>query len=383
MTSLNDQRVLFVDDDSTIRTSLAFYFRDKAAEFRVLESAEAALKLLQQDPRWDIVVSDYRLPGLDGIAFLKQVLAGNPRVMAALVTAYASVDLAAEAMRAGIHDFIQKPLTTASVTDCLRHLIAKGRHGLQEPAVDGVRLADSPLENWRECMEFLIHKVSHQLNNSLIALRWRAEMGKLKAGAANTLRADFAAILDLLQRVEEINRELVDLGRLSDGESPAPIDLAELIEQCLAAYAAALPAAGIAILRDWETDRRYPVRAVRAALMHVVDNLVLNAIQALGRSEGVRKTIALAIQEQDRRLVLSIRDNGPGMSEAVLRQASRKGFSTRETGKGLGLHIVERLCREIGAEFSLQSREGDGTAAVVRLPRDDAAPAGPQAVNRG
>jgi signal transduction histidine kinase len=117
--------------------------------------------------------------------------------------------------------------------------------------------------------------------------------------------------------------------------------------------------------------------------MHVVDNLVLNAIQALGRSEGARKTIALAIQEQDCRLVLSIRDNGPGMSEAVLRQASRKGFSTRETGKGLGLHIVERLCREIGADFSLQSREGDGTTAVVRLPRDDAAPAGPQAVNRG
>ena len=44
-------------------------------------------------------------------------------------------------------------------------------------------------------------------------------------------------------------------------------------------------------------------------------------------------------------------------------------FSTRESGKGLGLHIVERLCREIGVGFSLESREGSGTTAVVRMPR--------------
>jgi len=103
------RHVLVVDDDATIRDSLSEALTDDATEVRTAEDAERALSMIDE---WlpDIVISDVRMPGLDGLALLKLLRERAPSVDVILMTAYDDMPTVVTAMREGAHDFLVKPL---------------------------------------------------------------------------------------------------------------------------------------------------------------------------------------------------------------------------------------------------------------------------------
>jgi DNA-binding NtrC family response regulator len=103
------KRILLVDDDPTIRESLAEALADGATEVRTAETAERALALLA-DGSADVVVSDVRMPGLDGVALLRLVRERAPSVDVVLMTAYDDMPTVVSAMRDGAAEFLVKPL---------------------------------------------------------------------------------------------------------------------------------------------------------------------------------------------------------------------------------------------------------------------------------
>jgi two-component system response regulator HydG len=104
------RRVLIVDDDATIRTSLAEALSDDGATtVRTAESADAALGLLSAAAP-DVVLSDVRMPGLDGIAFLRLLRERAPSIDVVLMTAYDDMPTVVSAMREGAAEFLVKPL---------------------------------------------------------------------------------------------------------------------------------------------------------------------------------------------------------------------------------------------------------------------------------
>ena len=80
MTTLKDMQILLVDDDESIRSSTTYYFRKKTHAFLTVETAEEALKLIDS-LKWDIIISDYQLPGMNGIAFLDIIGRKYPEIM--------------------------------------------------------------------------------------------------------------------------------------------------------------------------------------------------------------------------------------------------------------------------------------------------------------
>ena len=104
---LRAMKVLLVDDDQSIRVAMEYYFKKKTRTFFTVEDAEIALKFLNKEV-WDIIICDYKLPGMNGIDFFKMV---DLNVIKILITAYASNEVASKARRAGIHDkrFIGPP----------------------------------------------------------------------------------------------------------------------------------------------------------------------------------------------------------------------------------------------------------------------------------
>jgi DNA-binding NtrC family response regulator len=119
---LKKMKMLLIDDDEWIRDSLSMYFESRGCHLKVLETAEEGLKALKiQD--YDIIVTDYRLPGMDGLEFLKRVQDSHPQAMKILITAYRSEDVVSKANRIGIHDFIDKPFTAKTIEDSLSRLL--------------------------------------------------------------------------------------------------------------------------------------------------------------------------------------------------------------------------------------------------------------------
>ncbi|MBW2116072.1 MAG: response regulator [Deltaproteobacteria bacterium] len=121
---LKGMKILLIDDDEWIRDSLSIYFEARGCSLKVLETAEEAMKTLKkQDYDYEIIITDYRLPGMDGLEFLKRIQDSHPNAMKILITAYSSEDVVSKAIRIGINDFIDKPFTTKTIEDSLSLLL--------------------------------------------------------------------------------------------------------------------------------------------------------------------------------------------------------------------------------------------------------------------
>jgi signal transduction histidine kinase len=362
-----DKRILLVDDDKSIRTSLAYYFRKKTKSFKAVESAEEAERVLSLDRDWDVVISDYKLPGMDGIAFLKRLRANQSQVLVALITAYANMDIVTEALRAGIHDFIQKPLKARMIFDAIERMLTKSADHCNEVVHYSDDTCEEEDERWREDLEFTIQKVTHQMNNTFMALRGKAELGLRKTPGTDDV-AKFADILDILKSGETLNKELMAFGKALTPRSFMPVDVIELIRQRTFAHSTMLHEAGIRLCFKNVASAPFIVSTCEEPLIHIIDNILINAIQGFAGIEGRKREITVTVGHQKGNVVVRVDDNGIGMNPQTLEKARLNGFTTKPDGNGLGLFICSKLCQVINISMRMDSREGQGTAVTLTIP---------------
>src|SRR2546428_2067378 len=106
--------ILIVDDEKNIREHLALYVRSLRHRAEVAPDATEALALLERHGP-DVIFSDVRMAGMDGLALLCEIRRRRPETVVVLMTAYATVAQAVEAMRAGAYDYLVKPFSLDQV----------------------------------------------------------------------------------------------------------------------------------------------------------------------------------------------------------------------------------------------------------------------------
>jgi len=118
---LRNMAVLLIDDDEWVRDSLSVFFDSEGCSIVALETAEEGLTALEER-YYDVIIADYRLPGMNGLKFLESVnrIHVNPSPIKILITAYGNGHVLKEIRRLGIHDYIPKPFSTATLLASLR-----------------------------------------------------------------------------------------------------------------------------------------------------------------------------------------------------------------------------------------------------------------------
>ena len=102
-------RILVVDDEANIRNALAKLLSKLGHKVESAGSAQEALQLLQPG-RYRVVLTDLKMPGVDGLSLLRQIKVADNSVEVIVMTAYGTVDTAVAAMREGAYDYIEKPI---------------------------------------------------------------------------------------------------------------------------------------------------------------------------------------------------------------------------------------------------------------------------------
>ena len=115
---LKKVKTLLVDDDEFIRDSLKIAFATKGCPIRVAENAEEGLQAIKEE-QFDIIISDFRLPGMNGLDFLKLATVTQPQSVNILITAYRDEYLFSEAIRMGVTEFIDKPFSVKALVELL------------------------------------------------------------------------------------------------------------------------------------------------------------------------------------------------------------------------------------------------------------------------
>jgi DNA-binding NtrC family response regulator len=118
--------ILIVDDEPSVRDSLYQWF--KADGYRVDTAADAnsALKNLQENP-WDIILLDIKMPGMDGIELQNRIKQIDKNIVTIIITAYASVDTAIQALKDGAFDYVTKPVDPDDLSRLIRNAVEKRR----------------------------------------------------------------------------------------------------------------------------------------------------------------------------------------------------------------------------------------------------------------
>lgn len=128
-------RVLVVDDLPKVRESIADSLRSLGYEVLALPSAVTALTHLQRES-FDVVLTDLQMPGMDGLEFIRRIEKAGHNVPVVMITAYAEVDSAVEAMRHGAFDYVKKPFTGEQLEQMVASAIAHGHRQDKAAAID-------------------------------------------------------------------------------------------------------------------------------------------------------------------------------------------------------------------------------------------------------
>jgi DNA-binding NtrC family response regulator len=118
MGTKNPVRILICDDEPSVRDSLGNWFRDEGYAVEVAVSGRDTLEKITRE-QWDIYLIDIKMPGMDGLELQRKLKAADPSATIILMTAFASVESAVEAMKQGAYDYIVKPIDP----DDLEHLV--------------------------------------------------------------------------------------------------------------------------------------------------------------------------------------------------------------------------------------------------------------------
>ena len=223
-------------------------------------------------------------------------------------------------------------------------------------------------------------------NRSLAQADRLAAVGEMAAGLAHELRNPLAGIQlalanlreeladpDARARLETVGAELRRITDLMNGllnqarlapEAARPVALARVVSEVLA-LARYQVAAGILFEQDIPDDLRcwLPEDRLRQALL----NLALNAAQAMESAGTLRVCARLA----EGGVAISVSDQGPGFSEALLRGGVQPFASTRPGGTGLGLASVRRLAQDLGGALELENVAPRGARITLLLPCAD------------
>jgi two-component system, NtrC family, response regulator HydG len=121
-----EARLLIVDDELSVRDSLGKWFREEGYVIGAAENASEALSLLAENS-WDAALVDIKMRGIDGIELQRRIHEIDPNLMVILMTGYASVETAVQALKNGAYDYVSKPLDPDEIAHLVKKAIAHRR----------------------------------------------------------------------------------------------------------------------------------------------------------------------------------------------------------------------------------------------------------------
>jgi PAS domain S-box-containing protein len=242
------------------------------------------------------------------------------------------------------------------------------------------KLAEAELAHQRErlhqseklsALGELLAGVSHELNNPLSVLVGQAQMLQETAPDA-TVKARAEKIGKAANRCARIVKTFLAMARQEPTEAEL-VDMNEVVDAALEITAYSLRTSGIEV--SLRMAKELPLIAADPDQMRqVLTNLIVNAQHALQDVEGPRKLrISSSYRKLKREIVIKVKDNGPGIPEAVRSRIFEPLFTTKEigSGTGIGLALCHRVVESHGGFIAVESGAKEGAAFAIRLPVGD------------
>lgn len=212
----------------------------------------------------------------------------------------------------------------------------------------------------------LTSQVAHEINNHSAIIMSRADYLQLESSKENLLKPyqdDLEVIMDQTSKIASVTSNILRHSK-KDEKVVSEIDLKNIVERCLQILSPSANKRNIRLIKDIGKGR-FCIKGNSIQIEQVLINLINNAMDAI-ENEG---EIKIELYNSDEQIYLTVRDNGKGMNEAEIENIFSPFYTTKgdEKGTGLGLYIVNNICKSHNAEIKCSSRLGEGTEFKIKF----------------
>ncbi len=362
-------KLLIIDDEEVVIDSCTQILRNSGYQLATATDGMRGLRLVQEFQP-DLVFVDLKMPGISGLDVLEKIHELDATIVTIVITGFATVGSAIDAMKKGAYDFLPKPFTPDEFRMIARRGIERRKLVLETIA----------LRKDKELLrEQFASIVSHELKAPLGAVQ--QNLFALEFELSDTLNAEQKTKLERVKvRIGELLKLInswlrvifVDIGKLKDGFSQIPITapLSNALES-MAPYATRK---NIELIT--KIDDPLPlVNGDNLTLTEVFTNILSNAIKY---SPDNTKVVVIA-EAKGSNISVSVQDSGIGIAKEDLPHIFdgfyRGAQSGQASGHGIGLAVCRQIIDAHNGSIHVESETGKGTLFVVNLPVSESTPA--------
>lgn len=360
-----DHLVLYVDDEPA---NCLVFEAAYGHEFniRCAGSGAEALEMLAEEA-YSVLVTDYRMPEMNGVQLCERVRREHPQVRRVMATAYSDQRTAVSAInQGGVQHYIEKPLQPDEVCVALRDCIAqvhleRTSEQLRAAIVERERVA---------ALAAARASILHDLGNmsavvSACAANLRALMNRPGMRVPQEFREEVAELLEAVEYVADLQGQTRRLN-VTNGRAPEVLEADDVIGAAVRMLARRPTCTRV--VADASDARIY---ADRIDVGRIVANLIGNAIDAIEGAAIRDGEVRIRATEVGEDTVIEVIDNGPGIAPHDRERVFELHYTTKSAsgGSGLGLAICAELAEANGGEIRIgDRRQARGTTLVVTLP---------------
>jgi len=358
-----DPRILIIDDEEIVRDSCIHILAKSNYEIATAENGMDGLALLKEFQP-DLALVDLKMPGISGFEVLDRIHAYDPTIVAIVITGFATVDSAVEAMKKGTYDFLPKPFTP----DELRMLVRRGLER-RKLVLETIRLRKEK-ELLREHFAAI---VSHELKSPLGAVQQNLFVladdleEKLSEEQKEKLERLQGRIGDLVTLINTWLRVIsVDISKIREDFNPVSVEtiIGKAVESV--EPQAIRKDNGIKITSRASHPQVY---GNEGTLVEALVNILNNAVK-YSRLGG---EIEITTAEDNGNIIISVTDEGVGIAKEDLPHIFDDFYSGKvrpegERSSGVGLAITKRIIEAHDGKVSLKSKLGEGSSFSIHLP---------------
>jgi len=367
-------KVLVVDDEPGIRSGVArilrsfhvtYPFMDEDYTYEVLEAStgEEGIEIMERENP-DIMLLDNKLPGIQGVEVLEYVRRKNHDIVVAMITSYASVDIAVKATNDGATDFIPKPFTPQELKSSIEHITKQ---------LYLKRITHKLDEEGKKIRYQFLSVLSHELKAPLNAIEGYLNM--MKERQMGDKIDDYASPIDRsIQRIQSMRNLIMDLLDFTKVNFERHVEKIQEVNLEEVASSAIVTVSPYAIQKDIQFETKIvnckKIWGDPNDFEIIFNNLISNAVK-YNKTKG---KVIVTIDCNENELMLSFEDTGIGMSpedrDTIFEEFSRiKNEKTRNiSGSGLGLSIVKKVVSLYHGIITVDSILDKGTLFTVLIP---------------
>jgi signal transduction histidine kinase len=343
-------------------------------DFRILAAPNGVKGLeLARKHRPTVIVTDLMMPELDGLGLTRELRADptTRHIPIVMLTARGDVSDRVAGLDIGVNAYLAKPFSS-------KELISTVRAQLKSQEASAELLLEHKLDSLQTLAGGLAHEIRNPLNylqGAISALETDVRRllesvekpdSTLPPGVAGRTQKMFATARSGVKRIGGTVELMMRYSREGYTRSLQPYDVYAAVRDVMALLKATI---GYDVQTSLELDGEALISCVPEEVNQVLTNLLENALQAVP-ADGTGR-VAVRGRNVGGMLVLSIRDNGPGIEPADIPRLFTAFFTKKGKtgGTGLGLTIVRRVVSALRGTIHVESQPGEGAEFIIRLPR--------------